>query len=285
MFGPRVWAASMVPRAGSGSRPFAHGNRWQYHSRSDHHSKLICWLVLLDLMLDCPPLRAHAEQGSVGFGINHEMRGFGTDRKKNLDLVICTPRGESGERRTFADLAGEYGVRLNADLRANLASLPVLRERDVGSVRLALEAKACMTAHQKALPRLYDELNSSHQAIHNSSPHAIAAGITIVNLSDEFVSPDLNKWSLDERPAEVSRHRQPQWTQQVIEKLAQMPRRTNDREEGFDAFGVFVVKLRNDESPVTLVEDRPAPQPGDIYHYVSFIHRLAHLYGQRFSGV
>jgi hypothetical protein len=275
----------MVPRTGSGAKRFAYGNRWQYHSRSDHHSKLVCWLTLLDLLLECPTLRVHAERGVVGFGINHKMRGFGTDREKALDLVICRPRSDSSVGGAFAELASGYGVSLDAELRDRLSALPTLHQREVGAVHLALEAKACMTAHQKALPRLYDELNSSHQAIHNASPHAIAAGIAIVNMAEEFVSPDLNKWNLSERHPKVSRHRQPQWTQQVLEKLAQMPRRTTDREAGFDAFGVFVVDLRNDGSLVSLIERPPAPQPGDNYHYVSFIQRLGHLYEQRFGGL
>jgi uncharacterized RmlC-like cupin family protein len=67
-----------------------------------------------------------------------------------------------------------------ADLRARLISLgqsvsglaqivATVLTAEVGAVLIALEAKACMTAHVKALPRLYDELNSSHQCVHGSS--------------------------------------------------------------------------------------------------------------------
>ena len=68
-----------------------HGNSWQYHSRSDGHSKVACWGVVFDLLRSCSLLRRHVADGKVSFGINHEMRDFVHDRKKKLDLVLCTP--------------------------------------------------------------------------------------------------------------------------------------------------------------------------------------------------
>lgn len=50
----------------------------------------------------------------------------------------------------------------NAAQATKLGSLPELPRAPVGAVLMALEAKAAMTEHVKALPRLYDELNSSH---------------------------------------------------------------------------------------------------------------------------
>ena len=46
-----------------------------------------------------------------------------------------------------------------------------------------------MTAHGKALPRLHDELNSSHLTIHGASDYAIAAAFALVNAAATFVSP------------------------------------------------------------------------------------------------
>ena len=57
MLGPRILARTMsVPTAGAG-KPFRFGNLWQYHSRSDRHSKVACWGLVLDLLGDCPLLR------------------------------------------------------------------------------------------------------------------------------------------------------------------------------------------------------------------------------------
>ena len=124
----------------------------------------------------------HVEAGTVHFGINHEMRDFVHDRKKNLDLVLCTP--SAGHHRssamTLSSMAAEYGIKLNATEQAELERLPLLSRATVGAVLMALEAKACMTAHQRALPRLYDELNSSHLTVHGATDQAIAArGIAV----------------------------------------------------------------------------------------------------------
>ncbi len=71
--------------------PDKHGNLWQYHSRSDRHSKVACWAVLFDLLQHSPLLATHAAAQKVTFGINRTMRDFRTGRTKDLDLVISRP--------------------------------------------------------------------------------------------------------------------------------------------------------------------------------------------------
>ncbi|MFZ3326868.1 MAG: hypothetical protein WA231_13680 [Methylocella sp.] len=150
--------------------------RWQYHSRSDHHSKVACWGIVFDMLRKSPLLKRHVDEGRVYFGINHEMRDFVHDRKKNLDLVLCTVSGASSRISplTLPSTAHEYEIELTPSEQAELDALPLLRRAPVGSVLAALEAKACMTAHQRALPRLYDELNSSQLTVHGATDHAIA---------------------------------------------------------------------------------------------------------------
>ena len=285
MLGPRLLAASLILRASD----FKHGNRWQYHGRSDHHSKVACWGLLFDLLRHCALLREHAARGLVGYGLNHEMRDFRTGRKKNLDLVVCRPRNENAigaaPAPTFADQADEIGIVLDAEARTELEALPRLDETPVGAVHIALEAKACMTAFSKARPRLYDELNSSHLAIHGNSPHTIAAGLAMVNIAETFISPSLNDYDLSERPPKVSRHAQPKDAAGVVEKLRELPRRSRDGEEGYDAFAILVVECSNDGSPVRLETALPAPQPGEVDHYEMAVHRLAQLYEQKYRGI
>src|SRR5512140_783077 len=90
------------------------GELWQYHSRSDRHSKISCWGAMFDVVRHCPLLRERIAAGSVGFGINHEMTDFKQDRHKNFDLVVCTPGSgkAKGPARTFRSLAEEYGIEL-----------------------------------------------------------------------------------------------------------------------------------------------------------------------------
>lgn len=223
MYGDRILARSLS--VGAIADKF--DNAWQYHSRSDRHSKIACWGVLLDLMLTCPLLRSHAASDRIGFGINHEMTDFVTGRRKNLDRVVCLPRTDTKSRPalSFGDLTTQYEIDLRAKELDDFNSLPRLVRRPVGDVLVALEAKACMTAHTKAAPRLFDELSSASQCINGSAPNAIAVGYVLVNTSDQFVSSDRNKRHLDETNRIVSRNSQPE----SLEKALATARRLTQR--------------------------------------------------------
>jgi hypothetical protein len=210
------------------------------------------------------------------------MRDFEHDRKKNLDLVLCTPAaGNSASTLDLVGLMEKYQVVLSEPEKGILASLPSLKCGPVGSVLMALEAKACMTAHQRALPRLYDELNSSHLTVHGATDQAIAAGFVMINSSDRYVSPDLNKGVRGGEPV-WSIHRQPRDATLAIDKVHQIPRRARVGDVGFDAMAITVIECANDGSPVVIVDGPPSPPKGDIYEYESFIHRLNAEYSTRF---
>jgi hypothetical protein len=262
-----------------------YGNRWRYHPRSDRHSKIACWGIAFDLLSTSSLLHRHVADGRVVLGVNQRMVDFGTGRAKNLDLVFARPDGPTGGR-TLRSMASEYGVILNADQQAELDDLPEWPTARTGAVLVALEAKAAMTAFIRALPRLYDELNSSHLCTHGSSRQALAVGFAMVNASAEFVSPDRNRRVVDAaHPPDISVEPQPRSLRRTLEKLEEIPRRSNVRETGFDALGIVVVDGRNDGSPFRLVTDQPAPQPGSSYHYDSMIVRIANEYDTTFSAI
>lgn len=149
---------------------------------------------------------------------------------------------------------------------------------------MALEAKACMTAHQRALPRLYDELNSSHLTVHGASEQAIAVGFTMVNIADRYLSPDLNKKNRMTDP-EWSEHKQPRDAQLAIGKISQLPRRSKVGDVGYDALAIVVIDMPNDGTTVKLIKGPPAPQQGDNYHYDAMISRLSGIYATRFKDL
>ena len=266
--------------------PDKYGNRWQYHSRSDRHSKVGSWGVALDLLSTSSLLRRHAETGKVVLGVNHTMTDFATGRKKDLDLVIARPSGApAATGRSFGGLAEQYGIPLSDLERGILDALPTLRVGTVGAVLVALEAKACMTAHVRSLPRLYDELNSSHLCVHGASRQALTVGYVQVNAAPEFVSPMVNSRSLQGAPPVVTKHRQPSDTERVLRKIAEIPRRSASSESGFDGIGVTVLELRNDGGPVRIVSAPPAPKAGDSFHYGSMVVRMANEYDTTFASV
>ncbi len=278
MDGPRVLCRTMtVP-----SITDEHGNSWQYHSRSDRHSKVACWATLFDLLQQSALLRRHVENGTVAFGVNHGFTDFRTRRKKKLDLVIHRPGTQIGIKsgRSFGELGQGLSVELHRDEQARLDSLPDLVEAPVGSVLMALEAKACMTKHRGSGPRLYDELNSSHLTVHGAADQAIAVAFVMINEADSFVSPDSNRRSLgaDDPPPKVTLLRQPKATEFVVAKVGELPTRTRPGHEGYDAIGIVVVECRNDGSEITVVTGPPAPAPNDLFSYESMIRRIVHQY-------
>lgn len=266
------------------------GRLWQYNSRSDNHSKIACWAVYFDLLLASETLRRHVEQRTVVFGINEELRDWRTNRPKNLDLVLARPSDSRWNRSrtpmSFSSLAKKWGVVLDDEQRRALESVPDTLEGEVGALLIALEAKATMTAHVRALPRLFDELTSSHATVHGASNNALAVGLAMVNIAETFVSSDLNKGlGPDSEPVEVSHHRQPDDAIRTISKLKEIARRSRPGEEGFDALGIVVIDFPNDGSRPKILNTPPAPPAGDLYSYASTITRIAHEYDARFSQI
>jgi hypothetical protein len=268
--------------------PRAGGLAWSYDSRSDHHSKVACWGILFDLMRSSEVIRRHASSSKIVFGINHPFRDFRTNKPKKLDLVIARPALEqwrlSRKPQTLTSFASKYTVGLTDHEEDELNRLPELKEGLVGNVLLAIEAKACMTEHQKALPRLYDELNSSHRIVHGESDQAIAAGFVLINIADRFISSDRN-YGRSASDFKWNTHPQPRFVELTLDTINQLPRRTRPGEEGYDALGVVILHCLNNGSEITIHRLPPAPQTDEVYHYAAFIARLRGFYESRFGHI
>jgi hypothetical protein len=228
---------------------------YHYHSRSDAHSIAICKFILADLLDTCEALRSQSLAGKVVYGIN-ARHVFPNGKKKTLDLAIGTPR--------------------TLDQKEPLAG--VLRSGEIERVFFACEAKTCMTEHGKSQPRIFDELGSSHEIVHQGDRAAIAAGITVVNIASTFVSP------LRQKGGElyISKHKQPHAAERMINHLRGLPIRNSIRGTGFDAYATVVVDCDN-QGPASLWTGPPAPQPGERDYYDTFVARIAKAITTRFG--
>jgi hypothetical protein len=214
------------------------------------------------------------------------MVDHSTGRKKDLDLVIARPAAaDDVERHSFKSLVDHFGVPLLEPEQDALDALPDISGGRVGAVLIALEAKAAMTAHVKALPRLYDELNSSHLAVHGASSQALAIAYVQINAAEQFASPTKNLHDLGLIPLQSTKHTQPKDVQRVLAKVNELPRRSSTRESGFDGIGVTVVDFDNRGGPVSLVARPPAPQPGEPFEYGQMITRMANEYDSTFARI
>jgi hypothetical protein len=276
MRGPEILARTMsvATTRGSSDRP------WQYHSRSDNHSKVACWTVLFDLMLECDVFREHVAAGRIGFGINFVMVG---PINKTLDLVVTRipATRKATPRISFTDLVEQYGIKLDTDDRAMLDQLPAMagesRKHDVSEVAIALEAKACMTEHSKSLPRLHAEILATGYLARRAQPHCITASYSMVNASTTFVTPS--------GKGKVNKHTQPEDARRVVEMLGKaIPLKADSADVGYDVVGAIVVNCRNDGSPVTVLDAAPAPvKQKDHLHYERMISSLCGQYRARFG--
>jgi hypothetical protein len=228
---------------------------YRYHSRSDAHSIALCKLVLEDLVGACRALRQRALADELVYGIN-ARHTFPNGKKKTLDLAIGTIKSIRGETR-FVN---------------------TIFPGEIDRVLISCEAKTVMTEHGKSQPRVFDELGSSHEIVHQGDREAIAAGITVVNIAQTFVSP------LRQKSAElhVSKHRQPQAAERMVNHLRGLSIRDRVDRAGFDAYATIVVDCDN-QGPASLWSDPPAPQPGDRDHYQQFLSRLASAFSKRFG--
>lgn len=275
MRGPQILARTLsAPTRRAGSE-----RAWQYNSRSDHHSKVACWTVLFDLLVECDALRTSASAGRIGFGINREMVG---PINKKLDLVVTTTQSNRAAalRERFADLVPQYGIVLTADDQRALAALPAIEmdhKRDLPTVAVALEAKACMTEHVKSLPRLYAELLAAGFVAKSASPNCITAAYSIVNAAPSFVTP-----SGDGR---LNRHNQPDVTRRVLSMIRDAVPTAPSNQYGYDAVGVTVLNCRNDGStPVTVADElEHAPKYTDRIRYEQMITKICSEFYSRFA--
>jgi hypothetical protein len=242
MLAPERFAAWLCERC----HEDRYGHKYQYHPRSDAHSKVLAGFIWEDLRGRCRAIRSDHQAGRIDYRVNLPYRWPHTAKAKTIDLAI----GRLSS--TGAQLA---------------------------DVLVSCELKTTMTEHKKSEPRIFDELSSSYMIVHASEPEVIAAGLTVVNIADTFVSP------LRQGPGPdlyVSRHRQPHVTESMIKHLRGLPIRQGTDEPGFDAYCTFVVSCDN-RSPAHLWTASPAPQPGDPDHYESFLDRICQAYANRFG--
>lgn len=230
---------------------------YRYHPRSDAHSKALCLFVLEDLLDRSSVIREQAQNRSIVYGINTQFLWEAVDKKKTLDLAIGIPDVDPG-----------HGAE------------PIAMGR-ISDVLFSCEAKSCMTEHGKSKPRLYDELSSSHEIVHQGRSDAIATGISVVNIADEFVSPLRQRRG---EPVVVTRHKQPFAAANMIEHLRGLRIRDEVGQVGFEAYSTIVISCDN-RGPATLWADPPAPQRGDQDEYGTFLERVAASWEERFSDL
>lgn len=223
-----------------------------YHPRSDKHSNALCESIVTDLVTTCDLIAQRAAAGEIVYKLNFDLI-YGT-AEWNVDVVLGTPPPGTGPPPP-----GELILRATPS-----------------SVQIAIELKAVMTEHRKAVKNRKRDLEAHHDHVHNYNPQAIAAGVLTVNASETFQSPLRKGETTHKNIDELLKH--------CIDEAAAISVAAGPTGHGLDAKCVLVVEMDNLDLPSTRYHDKPpAPQVGDPMHYDSFIQRLCSEYKNRFG--
>jgi hypothetical protein len=157
----------------------------------------------------------------------------------------------------------------------------LIRRAAPSSIEVAIEIKAVMTEHRKAVKNRKRDLEAHHEHVHNYRQDAIAAGVFVVNRSRTFMSPLRNGTLTTHAGDETAMGN---LVSHCINELRNVAERNDPSGYGLDAKLAIVVSMDNVNLSSTTYWDRPpAPQVGDPLHYDSFLQRVCAQYRQRFA--
>jgi hypothetical protein len=222
-----------------------------YHSRSNKHSNALALAIVDDLVTYCPAIRERAGRTELVFDLNFTLRAGTADW--NVDLVLGPP--EMGSEPS--------------------ASEGTIVRRKPSTVQIAIELKAVMTEHRKAVKNRKRDLEAHHEHVHNYSDSAIAGGVLIVNAATTFKSPLRQSETAHRNPRALVQH--------CIDELRAIASRGGPTGYGLEAKCAIVLDMNNkDLSGTEYVTAAPAPPVGDPLHYDAFVRTICEHYTRRF---
>jgi len=209
--------------------------------------------IVDDLVAACDPLANKAAAGRAVYQLNSNL--WAGSSNWNVDVVFGPPP---------EPVAVAAGMRI---ARANPAA-----------VHIAIEIKAVMTEHRKAVKNRKRDLEAHHEHVHNYDAQTVAAGLMLINASPSFMSP-----LRQTRTIHGTEARMQVLLQHCVNEMRNVTESGGELGAGLDAKGVIVVNFDNINLRSSgYFTQRPAPQPGDSLHYDSFIRRLCQAYVRRF---
>jgi len=227
-----------------------------YHPRSDSHGGAQCRYFVDDLLSESDAIREAAAAGELVYQEDYEVGEGGLSW--NTDLVIGPP-------------VDSVQVSLDGDRE--------MAQADPTEIYLAADAKSIMTEHQKARRNRQRDINSFADIMYHHHEKALAAGILLVNLAEQFDSPLRD-------PDDITDHVHiERIVGEIIEMFDSINRSEGEISANLDGAGVVVVdhtNLINDVDETELVTEPPAPQEGDRVHYRTFASQVARWFEDRF---
>lgn len=220
-----------------------------YHPRSNAHSNALAVAIATDLFKHCDELRARGEAGNVVYDLNFNIQAR---TSWNVDLVI----GEPPPHETSA-ATGEFS------------------RGHPSTIQIAIELKAVMTEHRKAVRNRVRDLEAHHQHVHQYNPRTVAGGVLLINASERFQSP-LRRSPTEHRSVDAL-------LLHCVQELRGVDVRAQTTLQGLDAACAMVIDFSNTGDTARYFTGSPAPLIGDPLHYDAFIQRICGAYEQLWS--
>jgi hypothetical protein len=222
-----------------------------YHPRSDKHSNVLGLAIVDDLVQFCPKIKERARTGEIVYDLNFQLRAGTADW--NVDLVLGAPAlGASPP-----------------------AATEVIKRAPPATVQIAVELKAVMTEHRKAVKNRKRDLEAHHEHVHNYNNQTIAGGVLIINAASTFRSPLRDEVTVHRNPEKLVAH--------CINELRSVAVRGGSTGYGLEAKCAIVVEADNQNlANACYVTTAPAIPIGDPMHYDAFIRTICEQYTRRF---
>lgn len=259
-----------------------HLTRERYHPRSSKHGDFLSQALVLDLLDACPELRSAAAQGNVVFTANHAIEvadksvaeTLPEDARKdlawNMDLVI----GPAGDEPP--PVLRKKSKKIEEE--AHLIPSKIMKRGTPREVWLVVDAKGVMTEHGKARRNRQRDITALWTVMKTFMPNVIVGAVIPINVASKFKSPLRD--GITDHGANIQRT--------VVNTLGifRAVRNTSREGRGIDGLACFVVDFDNiGSSQARYVEEPPAPQPGDVIHYNTFVGDLVAALISRFGSV
>lgn len=254
--------------------------RDKYHPRSSAHSDFQSYVIIRDLISNCPLIAARAKKGEIVAKLRHHQQVGHADWVIDIAIGTCAgpPKPPASE--------GKLGL-----MPITIAD-PVL-------IQIAIELKGVMTEHKKQRLNRLRDFGAFHGHGHEYDPRTVVATFLVVNSAEYFYSP-LN-FGKTNRP-EINTHMRPrrsarQLAKECIDDFRSVHlRHAPNDQPGVEAIGAVVIEHDNLDlypepakyaslhKPTTVAPTPPNLPSGDPMSYESMIQRICAHYTERFSN-
>jgi hypothetical protein len=151
----------------------------------------------------------------------------------NFDLIYATSTWNVDV------VIGQSAPRTQPPVGDLITPAPPIRKADPSTVQIAIELKAVMTEHKKAVKNRKRDLEAHHEHVHNYSDQAIAGGVFLVNISERFDSPT-------RRDGDITTHKDPAGkVEHCLSELRGVAVRGGATGNGLDAKTGIIVNMDN----------------------------------------